>query len=142
MESELRTLADHRERLFREAGVDSAQGLRALRATGGLPTRPTETCSSSSTTGPGVRQEFEDLEPIILDLAARGLGYDVHLVATANRRTDIRGNLRDNISGRLELRLNDPNDPEVERRLAASVPADLPSRGLTPDRRFFRAARA
>ncbi|MDQ6636844.1 MAG: hypothetical protein M3Y62_03550 [Candidatus Dormibacteraeota bacterium] len=27
-----------------------------------------------------VRQEFEDLEPALIDLAARGLGYGVHLV--------------------------------------------------------------
>ncbi|HZV51771.1 MAG TPA: type VII secretion protein EccCb [Candidatus Dormibacteraeota bacterium] len=138
--SELRTLLDHRERLFREAGVDSAQGLRALRATGGLPDEAYGDVFLVIDNWAGVRQEFEDLEPVILDLAARGLGYGVHLVVTANRWMDIRSNLRDNISGRLELRLNDPNDSEVERRLAASVPAGVPGRGLTPDRRFFQAA--
>ncbi|HWE89831.1 MAG TPA: type VII secretion protein EccCb, partial [Pseudonocardiaceae bacterium] len=42
-------------------------------------------------------------------------------------------NLRDNIGGRMELRLNDPGESEIDRRAAAAVPVDSPGRALAPD---------
>jgi S-DNA-T family DNA segregation ATPase FtsK/SpoIIIE len=138
--SELTALIDRRERRFREAGVGSAQGLRALRAAGGPPEDAYGDVFLLIDNWAGMRQELEDLEPAILDLATRGLGYGVHLVLTSNRWMDVRSNLRDTIGGRLELRLNDPNDSEIERRVAAAVPAGVPGRGVTAERLFFQAA--
>jgi DNA segregation ATPase FtsK/SpoIIIE, S-DNA-T family len=42
----------------------------------------------------------------------------------------VRANLRDNIPGRLELRLNDPAESEIDRRAAARIPVGVPGRGL------------
>ena len=87
-----------------------------------------------------LRQEYEELEPTITDLATRGLGYGVHVVLTATRWAEIRINLRDLFGTRLELRLGDPSDSEVDRRAAANVPESTPGRGLTRDKLHFLAA--
>ncbi|WP_194898363.1 type VII secretion protein EccCa [Catenulispora pinisilvae] len=84
-------------------------------------------------------QDYERLEPAIQDIAARGLGFGVHLVITAARWTEVRPWLRDLIGTRLELRLGDPIDSEVNAALAKEVPA-VPGRGLTSGRLHFLAA--
>src|SRR5437879_4563882 len=113
---------------------------RALRSTGTGPEEVFGDVFLLIDNWAAVQQELEDLEPGILDIAARGLGSGVHLVVTANRWMEIRSNLRDNIGGRLELRLNEPADSEVSRRLAGLVPASTPGRGLTSAALFVQAA--
>jgi DNA segregation ATPase FtsK/SpoIIIE, S-DNA-T family len=79
-----------------------------------------------------LRQELEDLELEIEALAATGLQHGVHLVVTANRWADLRLALRDNLGGRLELRLNDPLDSAIGRVAEQrALPDDRPGRGLT-----------
>jgi S-DNA-T family DNA segregation ATPase FtsK/SpoIIIE len=138
--SEITSLLDRREQLFRARGIDSAQSLRALRSAGALPQEAFGDVFLVIDNWAAVRQEFEDLEPAVLDVASRGLGYGVHLVITANRWMEIRNNLRDSIAGRLELRLNDPSDSDVDRRVAANLPVGVPGRGLTGQRLLFQAA--
>jgi S-DNA-T family DNA segregation ATPase FtsK/SpoIIIE len=80
-----------------------------------------------------LRNEYEDLEPVLADVATRGLSYGIHLVATANRWMDFRPNIRDLFGSRLELRLGDPAESMVNRRSATNVPERSPGRGLTAD---------
>ena len=47
---------------------------------------------------------------------------------------DFRNQIRDVLGTRIELRLGDPSDSEVDRRVAANVPKGRPGRGLTDDR--------
>jgi S-DNA-T family DNA segregation ATPase FtsK/SpoIIIE len=54
-------------------------------------------------------------------------------VLTANRWQEVRPNLRDNIGGRIELRLGEPAESEINRRAAQTIPAGLPGRALAPD---------
>lgn len=77
-----------------------------------------------------VRQEFEALEHSITALAAHGLSFGVHLVLSATRWAELRPSLRDQIGTRIELRLGDPADSEIDRRAAQHVPRDRPGRGL------------
>lgn len=79
-----------------------------------------------------LRGEVEHADAIVLDLANRGLGVAVHVVITANRWADLRMALRDAMSGRLELRLNDPAESEVNRRVARQFAGAQPGRGLMP----------
>jgi S-DNA-T family DNA segregation ATPase FtsK/SpoIIIE len=137
---EMTSLLDAREHLFRARGIDSAEAFRSLRAAGQLPGESFGDVFLVVDNWAAVRLEHEDLEPFFLDLAARGLGYGIHLVVTANRWIEVRNNLRDNIAGRLELHLNEPADSEVDRRMAANVPAGIPGRGLTTERLLFQAA--
>lgn len=80
-----------------------------------------------------VRHEFEALEMAITALAAQGLSFGVHVVLSASRWADIRSALRDQIGTRIELRLGDPADSELDRKAAQHVPRDRPGRGLTRD---------
>ena len=87
-----------------------------------------------------LRSEFEELEAPLQQLAQRGLGLGIHLVASAARWSDFRAALRDQFGSRLELRLGDPVDSEIDRKSAATVPADRPGRGLVPGPAHFLAA--
>ncbi|WP_405143891.1 type VII secretion protein EccCb [Sphaerisporangium sp. NBC_01403] len=87
-----------------------------------------------------LRQEFEQLEPVITDIAARGPDYGVHVVISAIRNSELRTALLDYLPARLELRLTDPNDSAIDPRAAADVPPRSPGRGLTPQKLHFLAA--
>ncbi len=86
------------------------------------------------------RAEYEALEAAVLDIAARGLGYGIHLVLTASRPMEVRAHLKDLLMNRLELRLGDPMDSELDRKAAGNVPAGVPGRGLTPEALHFMTA--
>ena len=86
-----------------------------------------------------LRADFDDLEPALAQLQARGLAYGVHVVASGLRWADFRAATRDLFGSRLELRLGDPMDSEVGRQAAARVPA-RPGRGLTTDELHFLTA--
>ncbi|MEV7965679.1 type VII secretion protein EccCb [Sphaerisporangium sp. NPDC088356] len=87
-----------------------------------------------------LRQEFEQLEPIVTDIAVRGPDYGVHLVVSAVRNSELRPALMDHLPARLELRLTDPYDSAIDRRAADDVPLSSPGRGLTPRKLHFLAA--
>ncbi len=129
-----------REELFRERGIDSVASLRALRQAGTLPEQQLGDVFLIIDNWPALRRTFEDLEEAVLDLAARGLGYGIHVVATANRWMDIRPNLRDSLGTRLELRLTDPAESSIDRKVAVNVPIGVPGRGLTPEKLHFQTA--
>ncbi|WP_052957006.1 type VII secretion protein EccCb [Mycolicibacter heraklionensis] len=77
-------------------------------------------------------REF-DVEARIVALAARGLSYGVHVMLAASRWAEVRPALRDLIGTRVELRLGDPAESELDRRQAQRVPHGRPGRGLTRD---------
>ena len=52
------------------------------------------------------------------------------MIITAARWAEIRINLRDMLGTRLELRLGDPIESEIDRKAAANVPEKTPGRGL------------
>ncbi|WP_342772568.1 type VII secretion protein EccCb [Mycetocola tolaasinivorans] len=79
-----------------------------------------------------VRSDFESLETPIQLIAARGLSYGVHVVITAGRWLEVRPNLKDLLGSRIELRLGDAANSEVDRKAAGNVNADRPGRGLAP----------
>ncbi len=87
-----------------------------------------------------LRSDFDDLELELQLLAGRGLAFGLHLVAAGTRWADFRASTRDLFGTRLELRLGDPLDSEVDRRQAGLVPSGRPGRGLTPDALHFLAA--
>jgi S-DNA-T family DNA segregation ATPase FtsK/SpoIIIE len=135
---ELRSLLVEREHQFRELGVDSMAGWHARRRGGADLGGHGEVFLVIDNWGALVR-ELPELEPEITDMAALGLHYGVHVVLTANRWAEIRPGLRENLGGRLELRLNDPLESEVGRTAAAGLP-DLPGRGLTQSGLQFQTA--
>ena len=130
--AEVATVLDRRERLFREAGISSVDEFRERRRAGELAGEPATDLVLVLDGYLTLRSEFSDLEDGLTALAAQGLGYGVHLVVTAGRWTEIRSAVKDLLGSRVELRLGEPSDSEVDRKRAAAVPA-RPGHGLAPD---------
>ena len=143
--AEVTALLAGRERWFREAGVDSMADLRARRRRGELApgTGGSDLLGDVFLVVDGwhaFRSEFEDLEQTVISLATGGLSYGVHVVITASRWAELRPALKDLLGTRFELRLGDPSESEVDRRVAAVVPSGRPGRGLSPDKRHVLTA--
>ncbi|HEV2377929.1 MAG TPA: type VII secretion protein EccCa [Streptosporangiaceae bacterium] len=138
--AEVRAVLERREQEFAERGIESIAAYRAARASG-----------ESAGDGFGdvflvvdgwltLRQEYEQLELDITALAARGLGYGIHVVAATNKWSEFRPAIRDLLGTRFELRLGDPYESEMGRALAGNVPEHSPGRGLTKDGLHFLTA--
>ena len=128
--AEIRGIVDARELYFRTNGIDSIETYRRRRAAGTADDGYGDVflvVDGWST----VRAEFDELEPEIQALAGRGLTFGLHLVATAARWMDFRTQIKDLFGTRLELRLGDPMDSEIDRKVAVNVPTGRPGRGLT-----------
>ncbi|MFF3007834.1 type VII secretion protein EccCa [Kitasatospora sp. NPDC057940] len=136
MVSEVHGVLNRREELFRAAGIDTIGTYRARRAAGQLPDEAFGDVFLVIDGWNTFKQEFEVLEPVIGDIAQRGLGYGVHLVITAARYAEVRPALKDLLQNRTELKLGDPMESEVDRRVAQNVPS-LAGRGITPERLHF-----
>ncbi|MEW2620075.1 type VII secretion protein EccCa [Streptomyces sp. NPDC048106] len=131
-----------REEYFRSAGIASIADFRARRARGDISVteQPWGDVFLVIDGWGNFRSDYEGLEQLVLDLAARGLGYGIHVIITASRSMEVRANLKDHLMNRLELRLGDTMDSEIDRRVAANVPAGVPGRGLSPEKLHFMAA--
>ncbi|MFJ4044113.1 type VII secretion protein EccCa [Microbacterium sp. NPDC089987] len=126
--AEVTSLLNAREVYFRQNGIDSIDAYRQRRAQGLADDGYGDIFLIVDGWGT-LRAEFEMLEPQIQAIAARGLTYGVHVVITAARWMEIRANIKDLIGTRIELRLGDPTDSEVNRKAAENVTA-IPGRGL------------
>lgn len=79
------------------------------------------------------RRELDGVDEAVTALAGQGLAVGVHVVLSAGRWADLRPALKDQLGTRLELRLGDPAESEMDRakaRLLAGRPA---GRGITRD---------
>ncbi|MEU8926026.1 type VII secretion protein EccCa [Kitasatospora sp. NPDC048545] len=136
MVSEVHGVMNRREELFRATGIDTIGTYRARRAAGQLPDEAFGDVFLVIDGWNTFKQEFEGLEPVIGDIAQRGLGYGVHLIITAARYAEVRPALKDLLQNRTELKLGDPMESEVDRRSAQNVPPQA-GRGITPERLHF-----
>jgi len=130
--AQLTALVDERERWFSEHGINSVAAFRAGRARGELPDDGYGDVVLVVDGWMALRSEFEDLEARITQLANRGLGYGLHVVVSASRWWDIRPALRDSLGTKLELKIGDSADSVFDRKVARTMPADMPGRMLVP----------
>ncbi|WP_435234030.1 type VII secretion protein EccCa [Streptomyces sp. bgisy092] len=140
--AEVYGVMSRREEYFRSAGIDSIATYRRLRARGDISVKdqPWGDVFLVIDGWGNFRTEYEGLEAAVVDIAARGLGYGIHVILTASRSMEVRANLKDHLMNRLELRLGDTMDSELDRKIAANVPTGVPGRGLTPEKLHFMAA--
>ncbi|MGY2700821.1 type VII secretion protein EccCa [Nocardioides sp. HB32] len=137
--AEVANVVDRREAYFRAHGIDSIETYRSRRRDG----RADDGYGDLFLVVDGwstLRADFDDLEVELQQLAARGLTFGLHLVVGAARWADFRAAMRDLFGTRLELRLGDPMDSEIDRKIAALVPAGRPGRGLVQGKLHFLAA--
>jgi ESX secretion system protein EccC len=135
---EVSQLIEAREARFAELGLESMAAYRAARARGEVqdPYGDVFLVVDGWAT---LRQDFEELENRIGEIAARGLSFGVHLVAGAVRWSELRPRTRDLLGTKFELRLGDPMESEVKAAAAKGVPS-LPGRGLTRAAHHFLTA--
>ncbi|EFL17989.1 type VII secretion protein EccC [Streptomyces sp. C] len=138
--AEVAGILARREEFFRANGIDSIGTYRRRRAAGELPGEAWGDVFLVVDGWGGFRGEYEGLEPVVTDVAARGLGYGIHVVVTAARYMEVRSALKDQLLSRLELRLGDVMDSEFDRRVAANVPTGMPGRGQVPEKLHFLGA--
>jgi S-DNA-T family DNA segregation ATPase FtsK/SpoIIIE len=137
--AEVTGIVDRREKYFRANGIDSIETYRSRRAQG----RADDGYGDVFLVVDGwstLRADFDDLEMEIQQLSTRGLTFGLHIVAATSRWADFRAAMRDMFGSRLELRLGDPLDSEIDRRIAASVPQNRPGRGLVSSKLHFLTA--
>ncbi|HET8913513.1 MAG TPA: type VII secretion protein EccCa [Ktedonobacteraceae bacterium] len=140
----MRQVLLEREELFASRGIDSMATYRQLRKANKLENEEFGDIFLLIDNFGQFQSEFEMLDADIINevttLLANGLTYGIHLVLTSNQWIEIRPRLRNNIGTRLELRLNDPGDTDIDRKLALSIPRDIPGRGLLQTKLLFQTA--
>ncbi|MET9670745.1 type VII secretion protein EccCa [Streptomyces sp. NPDC006475] len=140
--AEVYGILTRREEYFRSAGVDSIATFRRMRARGdiSMTEQPWGDVFLVIDGWGNFRSDYEGLETAVVDMAVRGLGYGIHVILTASRSMDVRSNIKDHLMNRLELRLGDPMDSEVDRKIAMNVPPGVPGRGLVAEKLHFMAS--
>ncbi|MDQ1040431.1 S-DNA-T family DNA segregation ATPase FtsK/SpoIIIE [Streptomyces sp. V3I8] len=130
--AEVMTLLARREQFFVDHTIDSMQSYRRRRAAGEFPDEPFGDVFMVVDGWSTVRQDYDDLIAKFNELAARGLNYGIHLIITTTRWVELSAQVRDQSATRLELRMGDPMDSEIDTRKARSVPRSG-GRGITAD---------
>lgn len=139
MFQEIAGIVDDRERYFTEHGIDSIDTYRRLRAQGTADDGYGDVFLVVDG-WPTIRSEFDDMEFEIQSLAGRALTFGVHLIVTTARWMDFRNAIRDTFGSKLELRLGDTSDSEIDRKVAVNVPLGRPGRGLAPSKHHMLTA--
>ena len=129
--AEITSLRSARELQFAELGIDSMTTYRQGRRDGSIPADRFPTDVFLVVDGwATLKSEFESLEPQIQAIANGGLGFGIHVWITAAKWMEVRAGTKDALQSRIELKLGDPFDSEIDRKIQAIVPAARPGRGI------------
>ncbi|HST66921.1 MAG TPA: type VII secretion protein EccCa, partial [Mycobacteriales bacterium] len=137
---ELLGMLAERERVFAEHGIDSLGMLRAEHAAGRIPALVAPDVLLLVDGFGALRTDFEDLEEPLLTLLRSGSSFGIHVVLTLTRWNELRMAQQPLVGTRLELRLNDPVDSVVDRKLATLIRPEQAGRLLTEDKLFAQVA--
>ncbi len=133
--AEMQAVMRQREINFKEHRIGSMAAYRQARANPNSPV-------SSDPFGdvflvidgwPAFTSEFPDLESMVQDLAAQGLSFGVHTIITTPRWTELKSRIRDYLGTKIEFRLGDVNDTQID-RMARDIPANRPGRALSVEK--------
>nr|WP_225984252.1 type VII secretion protein EccCa [Epidermidibacterium keratini] len=131
--AEMQGVLAERELRFGQLGIENMAAYRRRKRAGEFAEDPFGDVFLVVDGWQTLRNEFEGLEAVITDLATRGLSYGIHVIVAASRWMDLRPAIRDLFGTKFELRLGDPGDSVLGRRVAMNVPDDRPGRGLTDE---------
>ncbi len=133
--AEVKTVMRERERMFKEYRVGSMAAYRQMRDDPSHPAAadPFGDVFLVIDGWPAFVSEFPDLEPTVQDIAGQGLAYGVHTVISTPRWTELRARVRDYLSTKVEFRLGDVNETQID-RIAREVPANRPGRAVSMER--------
>ncbi|WP_405058951.1 type VII secretion protein EccCa [Kribbella sp. NBC_01505] len=134
---EIRGMLDHRERVFRNNGIDTMEALRQEHAAGRLPELATADIVLVIDNFGAIRTTFDELDEPVSDLLQRGSSYGIHVVTSMMRWNDVRMQNQSLFGTMLELRLNDAADSNIDRRLQEVLRKAGPGRMLVPGSKLF-----
>jgi type VII secretion protein EccCb len=135
MVAEMKAVLRAREAMFKEHRVGSIATYRQLRED---PNHP----ASADPFGdvflvidgwPAFTAEFPDLEAVVQDLAGQGLAFGVHTVISTPRWTELKARVRDYLGTKLEFRLGDVNETQID-RITREIPANRPGRAVSVEK--------
>lgn len=133
--AEIKAVLRQREATFKQFRVGSIAAYRQMRED---PSHP----ASQDPFGdvflvidgwPAFVGEFPDLEPVVQDLAAQGLAFGVHTVIATPRWTELRSRVRDYLGTKVEFRLGDVNETQID-RMTRDIPANRPGRAISMEK--------
>ena len=133
--AEVRAVVRQREAAFKEHRVGSMAAYREMRADPNQPVAadPFGDVFLVIDGWPTFTGEFPDLEQMVQDLAAQGLSFGVHVVVTTPRWTELKSRIRDYLGTKIEFRLGDVNDTQID-RMARDIPANRPGRAISVEK--------
>lgn len=130
--AEMQAVLRQREAQFKEYRVGSIAAYRQMRED---PNHP----ASADPFGdvflvidgwPAFVAEFPDLEAPVQELAGQGLAFGVHTIITTPRWTELKSRVRDYLGVKIEFRLGDVNDTQID-RATRDIPANRPGRAMS-----------
>jgi type VII secretion protein EccCb len=133
--AEMKAVLRQREATFKQYRVGSIAAYRQMRDD---PTHP----ASADPFGdvfliidgwPAFVSEFPDLEPVVQDLAGQGLAYGVHTIISTPRWTELKSRVRDYLGTKVEFRLGDVNETQVD-RMTRDIPVHRPGRAISMEK--------
>jgi type VII secretion protein EccCb len=135
MVAEMKAVLRQREAVFKQHRVGSIAMYRQLRDD---PNHP----ASADPFGdvflvidgwPAFVSEFPELEPVVQDLAGQGLAFGVHTVISTPRWTELKARVRDYLGTKIEFRLGDINETQVD-RMTREIPVNRPGRAISMEK--------
>ncbi|MFI0467571.1 type VII secretion protein EccCb [Saccharopolyspora sp. 5N102] len=137
---ELDALLARRQQLFRQLGIRSMAELRDRRLRGEPDPDPYGDVFLLIDGWEALRAAFPEMDVDVRQLAEKGLTLGVHVVVAAKQWAAIRPGLRNLLQNRIELRLSDSDQSEIDPKHAARVPQYQPGRGMHPSKQHFLTA--
>ena len=115
--AEVQAVLRQREAAFKEHRVGSIAAYRQLREDPSQPVAadPFGDVFLVIDGWPAFVGEFPDLEAHVQDVAAQGLSFGVHTIITTPRWTELKSRVRDYLGTKIEFRLGDVNDTQIDR---------------------------
>ncbi|MBS4728057.1 type VII secretion protein EccCb [Mycobacterium sp. SM1] len=132
MVAEMKGVLRQRESIFKQYRVGSMAAYRQMRNDPSHPAAadPFGDVFLVIDGWPAFVSEFPDLEPIVQDLAGQGLAFGVHTVISTPRWTELKNRVRDYLNTKIEFRLGDINETQVD-RMTKEIPANRPGRAIS-----------
>jgi type VII secretion protein EccCb len=133
--AEVKAVLRQREGTFKQYRVGSMADYRQMREDPNLPVSadPFGDVFLVIDGWPAFVAEFPDLEPVVQDIAGQGLSYGVHTVISTPRWTELKSRIRDYLGTKLEFRLGDVNETQVD-RITREIPVNRPGRAVSTEK--------
>jgi type VII secretion protein EccCb len=133
--AEVKAVLRAREAMFKQYRVGSIASYREMREDPNSPAAadPFGDVFLVIDGWPAFVGEFPDLEPVVQDLAGQGLAFGVHVVISTPRWTELKARIRDYLGTKVEFRLGDVNETQID-RITREIPVNRPGRAISTEK--------